>query len=146
MITRMLSTGSASACLVAAAVFSAPVLAEAWQPQSESPKWAKVRQELTLAGDLPSKPWVFMEGLHTPAIRAAEYLGDPARTSLGVEFDGALLLQKKEAVDWQVRLVRMRALCNQRRLQRLSAKGVWLDYIGRDDTSARAQWICGLAL
>ena len=143
---RMVSAAPASACFLAAALFSAPVLAEAWQPQSESPKWVKVREGLTLSGDLPSKPWVFMEGLHTPAIRAAEYLVDPTRTPLGVEFDGALLLQKKEAVDWQVRLVRMRALCNQRRLQRLSAKGVWLDYIGRDDTSAKVQWICGLAL
>ena len=143
---RMVSPGSVGACLMAAAVFSAPALAEAWQPQLESPKWAKVREELTLSGDLPSKPWVFMEGLHTPAIRAAEYLSNPTRTPLGVEFDGALLLQKKEAVNWQVRLVRMRALCNQRRLQRRSSKGVWLDYIGRDDTSAKAQWICGLAL
>ena len=139
---RMMSAGGA--CLVAAAVFGGPATADTWQPRMEPPTWVKIREPRTRSGDLPVRPWLFMEGLQTPALRAAEYLSDPIRTPAGVEFDGALLLQKKEAVDWQVRLLRMRALCNQMRLQRQSAKGEWLDYIGRDDTPAKAKWICGL--
>ena len=106
--------------------------------------WAKTREQLTQSGDLPARPWLFMEGLHTPALRAAEYLADPTRTRMGVAFDGALLIQKKDADNWTVRLVRMRALCNQQRLQRLSAQGAWVDYVGRDGTAAKVQWICAL--
>ena len=139
---RMLRLGGAS--LLAALALGAPAPAETWQPQTESPMWAKTREQLTQSGDLPARPWLFMEGLHTPALRAGEYLADPTRTRMGVEFDGALLIQKKDADNWAVRLVRMRALCNQQRLQRLSAQGTWVDYVGRDGTSAKVQWICGL--
>lgn len=139
---QMLRVGGAS--LVAALALGAPAPAETWQPQTESPMWAVTREQLTQSGDLPARPWLFMEGLHTPALRAAEYLADPMRTRMGVAFDGALLIQKKDADNWAVRLVRMRALCYQQRLQRLSAQGTWVDYLGRDDTSAKVQWICAL--
>ena len=138
----MLRVGAAS--LVAALAFGAPAPAETWQPQTESPMWAATREQLTQSGDLPARPWLFMEGLHTPALRAAEYLADPTRTRMGVAFDGALLIQKKDADNWTVRLLRMRALCNQQRLQRLSAQGAWVDYVGRDGTAAKVQWICAL--
>ena len=139
---RMLRGAGAS--LVAALSFAAAAPAETWQPQTESPMWAATREQLTQSGDLPARPWLFMEGLHTPALRAAEYLADPTRTRLGVAFDGALLIQKKDADNWTVRLVRMRALCNQQRLQRWSAQGAWVDYVGRDGTAAKVQWICAL--
>lgn len=106
---QMLRVGGAS--LVAALALGAPAPAETWQPQTESPMWAVTREQLTQSGDLPARPWLFMEGLHTPALRAAEYLADPTRTRMGVAFDGALLIQKKDADNWEVRLVRMRALC-----------------------------------
>ena len=95
-------------------------------------------------GELPARPWLFMEGLTTPALRAGEYLADPTRTRMGVEFDGALLIRKKGAENWGVRVVRMRALCNQERLQRFSPQGAWVDYVGRDGTAAKVRWICAL--
>lgn len=139
---RMLRVAGAS--LVAALAFGAPAPAETWQPQTESPMWAKTREQLMQSGELPARPWLFMEGLTTPALRAGEYLADPTRTRMGVEFDGALLIRKKGAENWGVRLVRMRALCNQERLQRFSPQGAWVDYVGRDGTAAKVRWICAL--
>ena len=85
-----------------------------------------------------------MEAMDTPSLKAGEYLSDPSRTSLGVEFEAALLIQRQGQDLWQVRELRMRALCNQQRLQRISSQGQWLDYVGRDDTSAKVRWICSL--
>ena len=139
---RMLRGAGAS--LVAALSFAAAAPAETWQPQKESAMWAQTREQLTASGDLPVRPWRFMEGLNTPALRAGEYLADPTRTRMGVEFDGALLIRKKGDENWGVRLVRMRALCNQERLQRFSPQGTWVDYVGRQGTTAKVQWICAL--
>jgi hypothetical protein len=62
-----------------------------------------------------------------------------------VEFDAALLMQRQGQAVWQVRELRMRALCNQLRLQRISSQGQWVDYVGRDDTADKVRWICGLS-
>jgi hypothetical protein len=88
---------------------------------------------------------MFMEAMDSPSLKAGEYLSDPSRTALGVEFEAALLMQRQGQDIWQVRELRMRALCNQQRLQRSSAEGQWLDYVGRDDTAAKVRWICSLA-
>ena len=140
VMMRMVSPGSVGACLMAAAVFSAPALAEAWQPQLES-EMGEGPGRANALRRFAFKPWVFMEGLHTPAIRAAEYLSDPTRTPLGVEFRG-VLLQKNIGgrCAWcECEPSAIRGGCG------AVLQGVWLDYIGRDDTSAKAQWICGLA-
>ena len=85
-----------------------------------------------------------MEALETPELMAGEYLSGRTRTSAGVEFDAGLLLRRDGVEDWQVRELRMRALCNQQRLQRLAGENQWVDYVGRDDTASKVAWICDI--
>ena len=84
-----------------------------------------------------------MEAIDSPSLKAGEYLSNPERTSVSVEFDAALLLRPQGQTVWKVRELRMRALCNQQRLQR-NVKGQWLDYVGREDTADKVRWICAL--
>ena len=124
---------------------SIAAVAETWSPSPEPPTWMQTRQSLQAAGRLSPRPWMFMEAMDAPSLKAGEYLSDPSRSALGVEFEAALLMQRQGQGIWQVRELRMRALCNQQRLQRSSAEGQWLDYVGRDDTAAKVRWICSLA-
>ena len=126
------------------ALGSAAANAEGWSPSPEPPFWSKTRQKLQASGDLSQRTWLFMEAMDAPSLKAGEYLSNPARTPLGVEFDAALLMRRQGQEVWKVRELRMRALCNQQRLQRSSAQGQWLDYVGREDTSAKVRWICAL--
>ncbi|WP_244279767.1 hypothetical protein [Synechococcus sp. UW179A] len=123
---------------------SAAARAESWSPSPEPPIWSQTRQTLQSSGKLSDRTWLFMEAMDSPSLKAGEYLSNPARTPLGVEFDAALLMRRQGQDVWKVRELRMRALCNQQRLQRSSAQGQWLDYVGREDTSAKVRWICAL--
>jgi len=123
---------------------SAAASSVAWSPPPEPPIWAQTRRSLQASGKLALRPWMFMEAIDTPSLKAGEYLSDPARTKAGVEFDAALLMQREGQNIWLVRELRMRALCNQKRLQRSGPQGQWLDYVGREDTSDKVRWICGL--
>ena len=123
---------------------SAPGLAETWTPSPEPPFWSQTRQTLQTSGKLSEGPWMFMEAMDSPNLKAGEYLSDPERTAAGVEFDAALLMQRQGKQTWEVRELRMRALCNQKRLQRSNSPGQWLDYVGREDTSDKVAWICAL--
>ena len=96
------------------------------------------------SGQLSKRTWLFMEAMDSPSLKAGEYLSNPARTPVGVEFDAAVLMQGQGQDAWKVRELRMRALCNQQRLQRSSPQGQWLPYVGREDTSAKVRWICAL--
>ena len=122
----------------------AAAIAETWSPSSEPKFWVQTRKTLQDSGKLSVRPWLFMEALNSPSLKAGEYLSDPSRTSVGVEFDAAVLMQREGQNVWQVRELRMRALCNQKRLQRSSAQGQWLDYVGRKDTPEKVRWICAL--
>ena len=133
-----------STLALALALGSAAANAEDWSPSPEPPFWSQTRQTLQGSGQLTQRTWLFMEAMDSPSLKAGEYLSNPARTSLGVEFDAAVLMQRKGQDAWEVRELRMRALCNQQRLQRSSAQGQWLDYVGRQDTSAKVHWICAL--
>ena len=126
------------------ALGNAAANAESWSPSPEPPFWSQTREGLQASGDLSQRTWLFMEAMVTPSLKAGEYLTNPARTPLGVEFDAALLMRRQGQEVWKVRELRMRALCNQQRLQRSSAQGQWLDYVGREDTSAKVRWICSL--
>ena len=123
---------------------SAAANAEGWTPSQEPLFWSQTRQTLQGSGQLSQRTWLFMEAMDSPSLKAGEYFSNPARTSLGVEFDAAVLMQRQGQDLWQVRELRMRALCNQQRLQRSSTQGQWLDYVGREDTSAKVDWICAL--
>ena len=134
-----------TAMVVLAGVFSSlSAAAEGWSPAPEPAVWAQTRQQLQASGAMTDRPWQFMEALETPEVMAGEYLSGRFRTTAGVEFDAALLLRRNAAATWQVRELRMRALCNQQRLQRRSVENQWVDYVGRDDTTAKVAWICDL--
>jgi len=122
---------------------SVSAIAETWSPSPEPTFWSQTRQTLQASGKLSQRPWMFMEAMDSPSLKAGEYLSNPERTPISVEFDAALLLRPQGQTVWKVRELRMRALCNQQRLQR-SAKGQWLDYVGREDTADKVRWICAL--
>lgn len=122
---------------------SVSAIAETWSPAPEPTFWSQTRQTLQASGQLSQRPWMFMEAMDSPSLKAGEYLSNPERTPISVEFDAALLLRPQGQTVWKVRELRMRALCNQQRLQR-SAKGQWLDYVGREDTADKVRWICAL--
>ena len=123
---------------------SAAARAEDWSPSAEPLFWSQTRQSLQASGQLSQRTWLFMEAMDSPNLKAGEYLNNPARTPVGVEFDAAVLMQRQGKDAWEVRELRMRALCNQQRLQRSSPQGQWLDYVGRENTSAKVRWICAL--
>ena len=133
-----------SALALALTLGSAAAKAEDWSPSPEPPFWSQTRQTLQESGQLSQRTWLFMEAMDSPSLKAGEYLSNPERTPPGVEFDAAVLMQRQGQDVWTVRELRMRALCNQQRLQRSSVKGQWLDYVGREDTSAKVDWICAL--
>ena len=134
----------AGAVALACTLGSAAALAETWSPSQEPAFWSQAREKLEASGKLSQGPWRFMEAMDSPTLKAGEYLSAPSRSPLGVEFDAALLMQRQGQAVWQVRELRMRALCNQLRLQRISSQGQWVDYVGRDDTADKVRWICGL--
>ena len=121
-----------------------PAAAEGWSPAPEPAVWVQIRQQLQASGAMTDRPWQFMEALETPELMAGEYLSGRTPTSAGVEFDAALLLRRAGVEDWQVRELRMRALCNQQRLQRRAGETQWVDYVGRDDTASKVAWICDM--
>ena len=121
-----------------------PAAAEGWSPAPEPAVWVQIRQQLQTSGAMTDRPWQFMEALETPELMAGEYLSGRTPTSAGVEFDAALLLRRAGVEDWQVRELRMRALCNQQRLQRRVGETQWVDYVGRDDTASKVAWICDI--
>ena len=133
-----------SVAALTVALGNAAAVAETWSPSTESPFWRQTRETLQSSGELSVRPWMFMDAMKTPTLKAGEYFSDPSRTAVGVEFDAAVLIQREGQDVWQVRELRMRALCNQKRLQRSSPQGQWLDYVGRDDTLQKVRWICGL--
>lgn len=140
----MSSLARVSAVALACTIGSVAAVADTWSPSQEPSFWSQTREAFQDSGRLSPGPWIFMEALDTPNLKAAEYLNGPSTSALGVEFDAALLLKRVGQDEWQVRELRMRALCNQKRLQRFSPQGQWLDYVGRNDTSAKVSWICNL--
>lgn len=134
-----------SAVVALASVLAAlPAAADGWSPAPEPAVWVQTRQQLQTSGAMTDRPWQFMEALETPELMAGEYLSGRTRTAAGVEFDAGLLLRRDGVEDWQVRELRMRALCNQQRLQRLAGGNQWVDYVGRDDTASKVAWICDI--
>ena len=121
-----------------------PAFAETWEPKPEPPFWSQTRKDLLQTGTLTDHPWQFMEALESSRVKAGEYLSGPSKTPVGMDFDAALLIRRQGDESWQVRELRMRALCNQLKLQRRTPDGQWLDYVGRDDTPAKVRWICAL--
>jgi hypothetical protein len=122
------------------------VRADLFKPLAEPEFWRDVRMDLVAKGEIPEAKWIFLEGLNTPRLEAAEYLAEPRRQNNTVVFRGMVLL-RREGKDspWQVREQPMRAACPARELQKRQADGSWTAYRGaREGAAERVQWICSL--
>ncbi|MBR75618.1 MAG: hypothetical protein CL863_04605 [Cyanobium sp. RS427] len=110
-----------------------------WRPEPESNQWRELR---TL--HLPDSQWQFMDAIRTERLEAAEYIRAPRHQGDTVAFDAGLLLRKAGQRTWTSRILPMRAVCVDDRLERRSSDGTWSAYPGRPDTAVKVRWICAL--
>jgi len=118
-----------------------------WQPPVEPGSWQETRENLQTKGVITKKPWIFFGALETDTTLAAEYLSNLRSSDSTTTFDGLLLIKRSQAgegtsTDWTARPLTMRAICQEGRLERQGADGVWSPYPGRADTAAKVSWIC----
>ena len=121
-----------------------PALAQ-WSPSAEPAAWRSIRQDLEASERLEPNGWIFIDAMTNPKAQAAEYLRDLERRDNTVLFHAALLLRRQGEPTWTVRLIRMRALCDQGALERRDASDAWTTYPGRPGTAGRVRWICSQA-
>ena len=114
----------------------APARAD-WLPQTEPPRWSELRQR-----ELPGDGWRFMEAMRNDQVEAAEYLRFPTAVGETVELEAGLLLRRSGQPDWTSRVLPMRAVCRDGRMERKSADGQWTPYPGRAGTAVKVRWIC----
>ena len=115
-----------------------PVLAD-WQPLPEPQHWRDLRQ-IHLSGD----QWVFMEATDAPGLQAAEYIRSPRSVNGTVELDAGLLLRRADQTAWVSKVLPMRAICSDGRLEQRDPSGEWAPYPGRPGTVVKVGWICSL--
>ena len=121
-----------------AAVGAAPVPAP-WAPAVESAEWRERRHR-----ELPGSDWRFVEATRTEQLQAAEYLRHPKAVADTVELEAGLLLRRSGQTDWTSRVLPMRAMCSEGRMERMGADGQWTPYPGRPGTAVKVRWICSL--
>ena len=114
----------------------APARAD-WLPQTEPPRWSELRQR-----ELPGDGWRFMEAMRNDQVEAAEYLRFPTVVGETVELEAGLLLRRSGQSDWTSRVLPMRAVCRDGRMERKAADGQWTPYPGRAGTAVKVRWIC----
>ena len=129
-------TGAALGLL--AVVHGAAALAD-WRPQPEPEEWQQLRE-----AHLPEPTWQFMEAIRNDRVHAAEYLRAAQAVGDTVEFSAALLLKKAGQTEWSTRVLAMRAVCADGRLERRSSNQSWSPYPSRPDTAVKVRWICSL--
>ena len=129
-------TGAALGLL--AVVHGAAALAD-WRPQPEPEEWRQLRE-----AHLPESTWQFMEAIRNDRVHAAEYLRAAQAVGDTVEFSAALLLKKAGQTEWSTRVLAMRAVCADGRLERRSSDQSWSSYPSRPDTAVKVRWICSL--
>ena len=117
---------------------AAPVRAQ-WAPSLESSAWRELRRR-----ELPGSGWRFVEATRTEQLQAAEYLRHPRAVADTVELEAGLLLLRAGQTDWTSRVLPMRAICNEGRMERQGANGQWTPYPGRPGTAVKVRWICSL--
>ena len=131
-LVRLITSGLS---LVAVA---APVRAQ-WVPSVESPDWRELRRR-----ELPGSGWRFVEATRTEQLQAAEYLRHPRAVADTVELEAGLLLLRAGQTDWTSRVLPMRAICTEGRMERKGVDGLWTAYPSRPGTAVKVRWICSL--
>ena len=122
----------------------APALAQ-WAPSPEPTAWREIRLDLEDSGRLQPSGWIYIDAMTNPKLEAGEYLRDLQRYDNTVRFQAALLLRRDGEEAWRVRLITMRALCDQGVLERRDDSDAWAPYPGRAGTAGRVRWICSQA-
>ena len=122
----------------------APAMAQ-WAPAAEPTAWRLIRQNLEASGRLQPSGWIYIDAMTKPKVEAGEYLRDLQRYDNTVRFQAALLLRRDGEEAWRVRLITMRALCDQGVLERRDDSDAWAPYPGRAGTAGRVRWICSQA-
>ena len=141
----MTSTGYGFGILIALATLQPAVWSKPFQPDAESDFWKQTREGLLTTGELTKTRWVFVEGMTSSELDAAEYLADSVRQGETVGFQAAVLVRRGGAKSgWRVRELPMRALCAEGRLERQGLDGGWQPYQGRGPQARTMAWICGL--
>lgn len=110
-----------------------------WHPKPEPQAWHQLREEY-----LPEPEWQFMDAIRNARVEAAEYIRTPRAVGDTVELEAGLLLKPTGRDEWTSKVVPMRALCSDGRLQRRSSDGSWSAYPSRPDTAVKVRWICSL--
>ena len=110
-----------------------------WQPQPEPQHWSLLRQT-HLSGD----DWVFMEATDSPGLQAAEYIRSPRSVDGTVELEAGLLLRRGDQTAWVSKVIPMRAICAEGRLEQRDPRGNWAAYPGRPGTVVKVRWICSM--
>ena len=124
--------------ILAPAAAVSPVLAQ-WSPAVESSAWRELRRS-----ELPGEGWTFVEATRTDRVEAAEYLRNPRSVEGNVEVEAGLLLKRAGQSSWTSRLLPMRAVCSEGRMEKKDANGQWAPYPGRAGTAVKVRWICAL--
>lgn len=136
----MISLSSLVRVSLGASLFLAmgPVHAD-WQPLPEPQHWRLVRRT-HLSGD----DWVFMEATDSPDLQAAEYIRSPRSVEGTVELEAGLLLRRGDQTAWVSKVIPMRAICAEGRLEQRDPTGRWASYPGRPGTVVKVRWICSM--
>ena len=110
-----------------------------WRPKPEPQEWQQLRAQY-----LPEPGWQFMDAIRNARVAAAEYIRTPRAVADTMELDAGLLLKTTGPDEWSSKVVPMRALCSDGRLERRSSDGTWSAYPIRPDTAVKVRWICSL--
>ena len=120
-------------------LFSPAAVQADWTPAPEPSTWQRLRRD-----HLQGQGWLFVEATETPQFEAAEYLRNPSAADGTVEVEAALLMRRAGQTSWNARLIPMRAVCDEGRLERRDPDGRWQRYPGRPGTLVKVRWICSL--
>ena len=110
-----------------------------WVPAPEPVIWRSLRDT-----HLPGADWRFVEAMRTDRAEAAEYLRRPRAVNDTVELEAGLLLRRAGQKAWISRVLAMRAVCPEGRMERKDENGEWTPYPGRPGTVVKVRWICSL--
>ena len=110
-----------------------------WVPAPEPVIWRSLRDT-----HLPERIGVLSKRCGLDRAEAAEYLRRPRAVNDTVELEAGLLLRRAGQEAWTSRVLAMRAVCPEGRMERKDENGEWTPYPGRPGTVVKVRWICSL--